>query len=165
MKSAKSRKLLTAACALSLAMGVAGTAHATHKGSEHGQGKGPQFSVEVSAYCGNPGDVVYDIDGYTVLHTFDDDNLVIFLSNESDDSGPIKNAVDTLEIQCYEKTAKGKDGYTDLGDTIEAPGAGFGKLERKCAAESGTEIKATVTVVDADLRKSVSDTCDEVVLY
>ena len=129
------------------------------------KGRGPQFSVEVSAYCGNPGDVVLDTDGYTILHTFDEDNVVVFLSNESGDNGLVKDYVETLEIQCYEKTAQGKDGYTDLGDTIELTGEGFGKLERKCAAESGTEIKATVTVIDADLRKSVSDTCEEIVLY
>ena len=128
-------------------------------------GRGPQFSVDVSAYCGNPGEEVVDTDGYTVLHVFDDDNVVIFLSNESNDSGPIKDYVDTLEIQCYEKVGKGQDGYDELGDKIEVPGADFGKLERKCAAEPGTEIKATVTAEDAQLRKVLSDTCEEVVLY
>ena len=158
MKLLNSSKFLTAACAL--ALGVAGTGQAAP-----GNGNGPQLSVDVSAYCGNPGEVVLDTDGYTVLHTFDDDNLVIFLSNESNDSGPIKDYVDALEVQCYEKVGKGKAGYDELGDKIEVPGAGFGKLERKCAADPGTEIKATVTVSDALLRKDASDTCEEVVLY
>ena len=133
------------------------------------KGQGPRFSVDVSAHCGNPYDVVYDID-LNPIHTFTDEgyeagNVVIFLSNESDDSGPIKDYVDTLEIQCYEKVGKGKDGY-EVTDTIAVPGAEFTKHVRNCPGGSGTEIKAMVTVVDADLhKKTVSDNCEEVVLY
>jgi hypothetical protein len=163
MKIVKSSKLLTVACAL--ALGSVGSVYADHEGVNHGKGKGPQFSVDVSAYCGNPDDIVYDTDGYTVLHTFDDDNLVIFLSNESDDSGPIKDEVAMLEIQCYEKVGKGRNGYDELGDKITREPADFGKLVRNCPAESGTEIKATVTVKDTALKKNVSDTCEEVILY
>jgi hypothetical protein len=134
------------------------------------RGQGPRFSVDVSAHCGNPYDVVYDID-LNPIHTFTDEgyeagNVVIFLSNESDDSGPIKENVAMLEIQCYEKVGKGKDGYEKFGDKIEIAPADFGKLVRNCPSESGTEIKATVTVIDADLHKgTVSDNCEEVVLY
>ena len=52
MKLVKSSKLLTAACALSLTMGVVGTGHAA------------KFSIDAEAFCGNPAMVpIYDTYG------------------------------------------------------------------------------------------------------
>ena len=57
MKLVNSGKLLTATCALALAMGVAGTAQAKH-GASHGNsgnaGDGPLLSIDVETFCGDP---------------------------------------------------------------------------------------------------------------
>ena len=119
MKLVNSSKLLTAACALSLAMGVAGTAQATHKGgAEHGQGngKGPQLSINVETFCGDPlmvpaidenGEVIYE-DGNIVYDVIQgEDNVAVRVTNVSDDfddgSEPGAPEIASIAVVCHEK--------------------------------------------------------------
>ena len=174
MKLVKSSKLLTAAFALSLAMGVGGSAFAEHKGTAHGQGgNGPRFSVDVEAFCGEPAMVpIYDefgdIIGYEEGLGQDGENVAVRLTNVSDDNGPEGAEVGLLTIECLaavKQGGRGKPSQIGFAD-IEIPLPGFGIVEATCplgALPAGaTEWKARVTASEGDVRREVSDTCEEV---
>ena len=142
MKLVNSSKLLTAACALSLAMGVAGSAHATHKGWEHGQGNGgnggngPQLSIDVETFCGNPpmvpaidedGNVIYDTESNVVyVDILDGHNVVVRVTDVSDDFDvgvvPEDPQLD-IEVICYEsgpeKNPQGEFGSPELSVQVD----------------------------------------------
>jgi ABC-type cobalt transport system substrate-binding protein len=183
MKSGNTMKKRVIGQSLMLALGIAvasvGSVHAAHKGFEHGNGsnKGnsgntPQLSVDVAAYCGNPGDQVLDESG-AVIHTFgyggelDDENVVVFFDDTSGDfdpENPPSFEPTSLEVECLKRTTKGKFGYTPTGQTHGV--TGFGKYEFNCSVniESGDELKVTVTAEGESLDESRSDNCEEVIL-
>ena len=161
---------------LGIAVGSFGSAQATHKGPEHGNngnsGNTPQLSVDVAAYCGNPGDQVLDESGL-VIHTFgyggelDDENVVVFFDDTSGDfdpENPPSFEPTSLTVECLKRTGKGKFGYTPTTQTHGV--TGFGKYEFKCSVDigSGDELTVTATAEGESLREPLSDTCEEVIL-
>jgi hypothetical protein len=161
MKLAKSSKLLTTACALALAMGVVRSAHADHRSFPHG----PKFSVDVETFCGDPYAVELDEDG-EVLNTFNE-NVAVRVTDVSDDNGPADAEVGLLTIKCTAavKQGRAKPAQVEFA-TIEIPEPGFGVIDATCPLGSlpagATEWKARAEASGGDVRRPVSDNCEEV---
>ena len=157
MKLVKSSKLLTATCALTLAMGVVGTSHAA------------KFSLDAEAFCGDPAMVpTYDSDGITIIeHRPMSDNVAVRLTDVSDDNGPEGAEVGLLRIECLAavKQGRGKPNQFNFA-TVDIPDPGFGVIEANCPLDSlpegATEWKARATASEGDVRRPVSDNCDEI---
>jgi hypothetical protein len=139
---------------LVLAMGIAGVAHA-----------GPQFSLDVETFCGDPVAAEYDADGILLQHF--EENVAVRLTDVSDDNGPVGAAVGLLTIECTAavKMGRGKPAQVNFG-TISLPDPGFGVIDATCPLgnlpEGATEWKARATASDGDVRRPVSDSCEEV---
>ena len=188
MKLLNSSKLLTAACALSLAMGVVGTVHATHKGPEHGpgnsnKGKGPQLSIDVETFCGIPlrvpaldenGEIKKDADGKIIYDEFTGpENVAVRVTNVSDDNELVDPQINSVHIMCH--TAKGKPGGSEnprevFSDELINTDTYFGDYFYQCdftddrLSDDATEWKATA-VVNFDKggqATQVFDSCGEV---
>lgn len=110
----------------------------------------PQFSLDVEAFCGSP---------YV--------NVAVMLTDVSDDNGPADPQVGLLTIECLAavKSGVGRPDQINFA-TIQIPDPGFGFIEVECPMGSlppgATEWKATATASDGDVRRPVSDTCEEV---
>ena len=97
--------------------------------------RGPQFSLDVEAFCGDP--------------------------------VAVRLEVGLLTIECLAavKSGKGKPDQVNFA-TIQIPDPGFGVIDATCPLGSlppgATEWKATATASDGDVRRPVSDTCEEV---
>ena len=173
MKTSNTMKKWVIGQSLVLALGVAvgsiGSAQATHKGDQHG--KGPQFSLDTEAFCGDPVAMVpiYDAEGAIIgyeedVHT----NVAVRLTDVSDDNGPEGAAVGLLTIECLapvKQGGRGKPSQVEFA-TIEIEDPGFGIIEASCPLGSlpggATEWKARATASDGDVRRPVSDNCEEV---
>ena len=153
--------------ALGIAVGSIGSAQAAHKGSEHSQGnngKGPQFSLDVEAFCGNPVAVEYDMD-YNILNIFEE-NVAVRLTDVSDDNGPEGAIVGNLTIVCTAAVKAGRGKPNDVTfTTISIDDPGFGVINASCPLDAlpdgATEWKATATATGGDVRLDVGDTCME----
>ena len=127
--------------------------------------RGPQFSLDVEAFCGDPVAVRLDEDG-NVIETYNE-NVAVMLTDVSDDNGPAGPEVGLLTIECLAavKSGKGKPDQVNFA-TIQIPDPGFGVIDATCPLGSlppgATEWKATATASDGDVRRPVSDTCEEV---
>ena len=126
---------------------------------------GPQFSLDVEAYCGDPNAVKLDEDG-NLIETFNE-NVAVVLTDVSDDNGPADPQVGLLTVECLAAVKMGRGKPTQVSfATIEIPYPGFGVIDATCPLgslpEGATEWKATATASGGDLRRSLSDTCEEV---
>jgi hypothetical protein len=126
--------------------------------------KGPQFSLDVEAFCGDPVAIEYDIEG---INTFNN-NVAVRLTDVSDDNGPADPEVGLLTIECTAavKQPGGKKPDDRLFATIELPDPGFGLIDAICPLgslpEGATEWKATATASGGDVRRDVFDICEEI---
>jgi hypothetical protein len=127
--------------------------------------RGPQFSLDVEAFCGDPVAQEFDADG-NVIETFNE-NVAVRLTDVSDDNGPADPQVGLLTVECLAavKTGRGKPTQVNFA-TILIPDPGFGVIDALCPLGmlplNATEWKATATVSGGDLRRPLSDTCEEV---
>ena len=133
-------------------------------------GKGPQFSLEVEAFCGNPAMVpIYDADGTVIIGYEDptDTNVAVRLTDVSDDNGPEGAIVGNLTIECTAAVKNGRGKPDDVPfASISIDDPGFGIIEATCPLgslpEGATEWKASATASGGDVRRVVMDTCDEI---
>ncbi len=129
------------------------------------ESKGPQFSLDVETFCGDPVAVEYDIDGIPV-NTFNQ-NVAVRLTDVSDDNGPEDATVGEVTVNCMAAVKQGR-GKPDqvIFETITLPDPGFGVIDATCSfgnlPEGATEWKATATVSGGDVRRVVSDNCEEI---
>jgi hypothetical protein len=127
--------------------------------------RGPQFSLDVEAFCGDPTAVRLDADG-NVIEVFNQ-NVAVELTDVSDDNGPADPQIGNLNVSCTAavKIGRGKPNQVEFG-SIDIPDPGFGVIDATCPLGSlpvgATEWKATATASGGDLRRPVSDTCEEV---
>lgn len=188
MKPMNSSKLLTAACALSLAMGIAGTAHAKHEGVAHGKkDKSPQLSIDVETFCGDPlmvpaldenGEVIYE-DGNIVYDVIPgDENVAVRVTDVSGDfdDGSVPGAPELdIYVVCHERgpgkkqdTNPNSPGMTVFDEGVPLPSTLFDDVYVfECDVPAGaTEWKATAIVDfdkdgDGELERKF-DSCAEV---
>jgi hypothetical protein len=134
--------------------------------------KGPQFSLDVETFCGDPAMVpIYDVDGAVIGYEEGlgkhYENVAVRLTDVSDDNGPADPEVGLLKIECTAavKDDRGKPTQTTFA-TILIPTPGFGVIETKCPLGSlpdgATEWKASATASDGDVRRDVFDYCEEI---
>ena len=151
--------LVVAAC------GSGGGGGDDEDGQVVGELKGPQFSLDVETFCGDPVAVEYDIDGIPV-NTFNQ-NVAVRLTDVSDDNGPEDAAVGKVTVECTAavKRGRGKPAQVNFG-TIMLPDPDIGVINATCPLdnlpEGATEWKARATASDGDVRRVVSDNCEEV---
>lgn len=149
----------SSAVVVAAAMALSSTADA------RGHGTGPQFSLDIEAFCGDPVAVELDEDG-NVIQMFDE-NVAVRLTDVSDDNGPVDPQVELLTIECLAavKMGRGKPAQVNFA-TILIPAPGFGVIDATCPLGSlpadADEWKARATASGGDLRRTVSDTCEEV---
>lgn len=154
MKTSNTMKKWVIGQSLVLALGAAGAVHA-----------GPKFSLDVESFCGDPMAVEYDADGIP-LNTFNE-NVAVRLTDVSDDNGPADPEVGLLTIECTAavKLGRGKPKQVNFA-TIELPYPGFGVIDATCPLghlpDGATEWKARATASDGNVRRPVSDNCEEV---
>lgn len=146
-----------AACAALLGAGVVISSGADAKGPP-----GPQFSIEVQASCGDP----VALDPLTLM-SFGEYNVAVLLDDVSDDNGPVGAYIGYLEVACTAAVKEGRGKPNDVEFvTINVPDSGFGLIEVSCPVgqlpAGATEWKATATASGADVKRSKSDTCEEV---
>ena len=127
--------------------------------------KGPQFSLDVEAFCGDPNAQRLDEDG-NVIEDFPM-NVAVVLTDVSDDNGPADPRVDDLTVDCLAAVKKGRGKPTqEVFWTHQIENPEFGLHNFDCPLdllpEGATEWKATATASGGDLRRSLSDTCEEV---
>jgi hypothetical protein len=127
--------------------------------------RGPQFSLDVEAFCGDPQAQEFDEDGI-LINTFDE-NVAVRLTDVSDDNGPADPQIGLLTIECLAAVKQGRGKPAQVGfASIDIPDPGFGVIDATCPLGSlpvgATEWKATATASGGDLRRPVSDTCEEV---
>ena len=181
MKVVNASKLLTAACALSLAMGVTGIAQAKHEGVAHGNsGKGTQLSINVETFCGDPvmvpaidenGDVIYNLDGSVFYEVFPaGNNVAVRVTNVSGDfdEGGVPGApeLDEIVVVCHERGPK--KNKRNVFDTPELSIQDGDVYLYNCDVPGDvTEWKATAIVSfdkDGDgVMEQKFDSCEEVV--
>ena len=137
---------------IALAIGVAGSVEA----------RGPQLSVDVDAYCGDP----VAIDPATGA-PFGDTNVAVVITDMSDDNGPEDAVVGKLTVTCTAavKTGRGRPDQ-EVFWTTGGSDPGFGTINVTCPLEQlpegATEWKATAEVSGGGLRRAKSDRCEEV---
>jgi hypothetical protein len=153
-------KTVTVAGVLALLLAVAGLVSAPSADA-----RGPKFSLDVEAFCGDPVAVEYDEDG-NVINTFAE-NVAVRLTDVSDDNGPADPQIGLLTVECLAAVKMGRGKPTQVNFvTIEIPDPGFGVIDATCLLGSlpdgATEWKATATASGGDVRRAVSDTCEEV---
>lgn len=131
-----------------------------------GESKGPQFSLDVETFCGDPVAVEYDIDGIPV-NTFNQ-NVAVRLTDVSDDNGPADPEVGLLTIECTAavKQPRGKKPDQVVFETITLPDPSFGVIDATCSfgnlPDGATEWKVSAIASGGDVRRDVSDNCEEV---
>lgn len=149
------KKSVVSSVALALTMSIASSADA----------RGPKFGLDVEAFCGDPNAVELDASG-NVVQVFAE-NVAVRLTDDSDDNGPAAPVVGLLTVECLAavKQGRGRPAQVNFA-TILIPDPGFGVLDVTCPLGSlpdgATEWKATATASDGDVRRPVSDTCEEV---
>jgi hypothetical protein len=154
MKTSNTVKKWVICQSLVLALGVAGAVHA-----------GPKFSLDIEAFCGDPNAEELDMYG-NVVNTFDE-NVAVRLTDTSDDNGPADPQVGDLTIECLTpvKSGRGKPKQETFA-TILIPDPGFGVIDATCPLgslpEGATEWKARATASGGDVRREVSDNCEEI---
>ncbi len=162
MKTSNTMKKWVIGQSLVLALGVAGAVHADHK---LGHSSGPKLSIDIEAFCGDPKAVEYDANGIPV-NTFNE-NVAVRLTDVSDDDGPVDAAVGEVTIECTAavKMGRGKPAQVNFG-TIVLPDPGFGIIDTTCPLGNlpggATEWKARATASGGDVRRPVSDNCEEI---
>jgi hypothetical protein len=129
--------------------------------------RGPKFSLVVEAFSGDPVAVRLDEDG-NVIEVFDE-NVAVRLTDVSDDNGPTDPQVGLLTVECLAAVKMGREKPAQVNfATILIPDPGFGVIDATCPLGSlpagATEWKATATASGGDLRRPVSDTCEEVLV-
>ena len=173
MKSRNMMKKWVIGQSLLLALGIAvasiGSAQAEHKGVNHGKGNGPQFSFDIETFCGDPVAMVplYDEYGNVIGYDAATTNVAIRLTDASDDDGPAYDGVGLLTIECTGavKTGRGKPSQVNFStQLLDDPG--FGVIETSCPLtqlpKGATEWKVRATASGGDVRRAVSDSCEEV---
>ena len=160
--------------ALGISVGSIGSAQAEHKDS-HGNnggnnGNGPQFSLDIETFCGVPNAMEIDMYG-NVVNIFNDE-VAVRLTDVSDDNGPADAEVGLLEVECIAavKTGRGKPSQQSFStQSIWYPDLGVsGQLvfDTSCPLdllpEGATEWKVRATASGGDVRREVSDSCEEV---
>jgi hypothetical protein len=174
MKLVKSSKVLTATCALSLAMGVVGSVHAEHKGVAHGKGgKGPQLSIDIEVFCGYPTAKEYDMDGNEILDFGTNAAVrVTDVSADANDGNELEDPqVDAVHIMCHAavKDSPGKPTLEVFSEKLfENPVNDFGVHNFECELGElpggATEWKVTAVVTGEQLRRDVFDSCEAVAI-
>ena len=169
MKANMSRQFgsggILASLLLSLTLSGCGGTGSDGEGESDIAAKGPQFSIDIEAFCGDPVAVEKDMDG-NVLNTFNQ-NVAVRLTDVSDDNGPDGAAVGVVTVNCTAavKLSRGKSDQVNFG-TIELPDPGFGVIDATCPLgnlpNGATEWKATAAASGGDVRRDVSDTCEEI---
>jgi hypothetical protein len=178
MKLVNSNKSLTVACALSLVMGMAGIAHADHKGVPHGKsGKGPKLSIDVEVFCGDPAMVpIYSEDGTVIGYEEGvDTNAAVRVTDVSDDN-QLENPQVSVDVMCVAsvKDGPGKpeqewfDGKLFPSSPVEDSNVYTYDcdLESEKLPDNATEWKATAVVQfkDGDETRQVFDSCEEITI-
>ena len=161
MKLVNSRILLTAACALSLAMGAVGTGHAA------GKGKGPQFSIDVEVFCGDPTAKEYDMDGIEI-NDFGT-NAAVRVTDVSNDN-QVESPEVAVDIMCLAavKDGPGKpelvqfDGEPFPSDSVEGANVYTSDCDLTQLPPGATEWKVTALVTGEQLNRDKFDSCEEV---
>jgi hypothetical protein len=158
-------KTMAVAGVLALLLAVTGLVSAPSADAREGRGRGPQFSLDVEAFCGDP--VAVRLDEYgNVIETFDE-NVAVVLTDVSDDDGPADPQIDLLTVECLAAVKEGRGRPNQVSfATIEIPDPGFGVIDVTCPLGSlpngATEWKARAVASGGDLRRDVSDNCEEV---
>jgi hypothetical protein len=152
--------LLVAAC------GSGGGDDDAQEVADRGRGNGPQFSLDIEAFCGDPVAIEYDED-MNPLGTFAQ-NVAVRLTDVSDDNGPAGADVGLVTIECLAAVKPEGGGKPDQVNfaTILIPDPGFGITDATCPLGSlpagATEWKASATASGGTVRRDVSDSCEEV---
>jgi hypothetical protein len=128
------------------------------------KGKGPQLSIDVEAFCGDPMAMEYEMYG-EVMNTITE-NVAVRLTDVSDDNGPEGAIVGNLTIVCTAAVKAGRGKPNDVTfTTISIDDPGFGVINASCPLDAlpdgATEWKATATATGGDVRLDVGDTCME----
>ena len=172
MKPVKTHKLLSAACALSLAMGVAGGAHAKHEGVPHEKGgkKGPQLSIDVEVFCGYPAMVPTMAEDGSVTYEVMQTNAAVRVTDVSDDD-KVEDPQVKVHIMCnVVEDGPGKPEYILFDEkyfplqTVEDNYVFMHNcnLDDERVPDNATEWKVTAVVTGEQLRRDVFDSCEEI---